>query len=85
MKLVDQPDVTVLPQGDVGLLDSAVAQRLLVSTELARLAYVAGDGTPRSRRHARRDRPPRHPDGTTRRAPELGRRPGLPDPPAEWQ
>lgn len=47
MKLVDQPDVTALPQGDVGLLDSGVAQRLLVSTELARLAYVAGDGTPR--------------------------------------
>lgn len=47
MNRVAQPDVTALPQGDVGLLDSEVAQRLLVSTELARLAYVAADGTPR--------------------------------------
>jgi hypothetical protein len=36
-----------LPQGDVRLLDDEVAQRLLASTELARLAYVAADGTPR--------------------------------------
>jgi hypothetical protein len=36
-----------LPQGDVRLLDSAPAQRLLASTELARLAYVAADDTPR--------------------------------------
>lgn len=36
-----------LPQGDVQLLDSPLAQRLLGSTELARLAYVAHDGTPR--------------------------------------
>jgi hypothetical protein len=36
-----------LPQGDVGLLNTDVAQRLLASTELARLAYVAADGTPR--------------------------------------
>lgn len=47
MTAPDQPDVTALPQGDVGLLASDVAQRLLVSTELARLAYVAADGTPR--------------------------------------
>jgi hypothetical protein len=40
-------DPMALRQGDVGLLDSDVAQRLLVSTELARLAYVASDGTPR--------------------------------------
>lgn len=40
-------DVLALPQGHVGLLNSDVAQRLLVSTELARLAYVAADGTPR--------------------------------------
>lgn len=39
--------VMALPQGHVGLLHSDVAQRLLVSTELARLAYVASDGTPR--------------------------------------
>lgn len=36
-----------LPQGDVGLLHTQTAQDLLRSTELARLAYVAGDGTPR--------------------------------------
>lgn len=40
-------DPMTLPQGNVGLLDSEVAQRLLASTELARLAYVAADGTPR--------------------------------------
>jgi hypothetical protein len=38
---------TLTPQGDVRLLDSDVARRLLGSTELARLAYVAADGTPR--------------------------------------
>jgi general stress protein 26 len=37
----------LLPQGDVRLLDDPIAQRLLASTELARLAYVARDGTPR--------------------------------------
>lgn len=36
-----------LPQGDVGLLRTDVAQRLLASRELARIAYVAHDGTPR--------------------------------------
>jgi hypothetical protein len=36
-----------LPQGDVRLLEHPVARRLLVSTELARVAYVASDGTPR--------------------------------------
>lgn len=40
-------DPMALRQGDVGLLGSDVAQRLLASTELARLAYVASDGTPR--------------------------------------
>ncbi|MEV4517567.1 pyridoxamine 5'-phosphate oxidase family protein [Dactylosporangium sp. NPDC049525] len=40
-------DVAKVPQGDVRLLDSPVAQRLLSSTELARIAYVASDGTPR--------------------------------------
>jgi Pyridoxamine 5'-phosphate oxidase len=45
---VSQLDRTAaLPQGDPGLLDSAVAQRLLGSRELARMAYVAADGTPR--------------------------------------
>lgn len=37
----------LLPQGDPRLLADPVAQRLLASTELARLSYVAGDGTPR--------------------------------------
>ena len=36
-----------LSQGDLRLLDGEVARRLLNSTELARLAYVAQDGTPR--------------------------------------
>jgi general stress protein 26 len=36
-----------MKQGDVHLLDHPVAQRLLHSTELARLAYLAQDGTPR--------------------------------------
>ncbi|MPZ29302.1 MAG: pyridoxamine 5'-phosphate oxidase [Micromonosporaceae bacterium] len=36
-----------LPQGDVRLLQSETAQRLLASTELARVACVARDGTPR--------------------------------------
>ncbi|HEY1918821.1 MAG TPA: hypothetical protein VGH27_24885 [Streptosporangiaceae bacterium] len=40
-------DLTGLPQGDLRLLDSQTAQRLLASTELARFAYVAADGTPR--------------------------------------
>jgi hypothetical protein len=36
-----------LPQGDLGLLESDVARRLLASTLPARLAYIAIDGTPR--------------------------------------
>jgi hypothetical protein len=36
-----------LPQGDVALMRSDVARRLLDSTVPARLAYVATDGTPR--------------------------------------
>lgn len=36
-----------LRQGDVRLLDGDIAQGLLASTELARVAYVAADGTPR--------------------------------------
>jgi hypothetical protein len=43
----DSAAVAALPQGDARLLDSLVAQRLLASNELARLAYVAADGTPR--------------------------------------
>jgi hypothetical protein len=36
-----------LPQGDLGLLDHELAQRLLASTIPARYAYTAKDGTPR--------------------------------------
>lgn len=38
---------SALPQGHPGLLETEVAQRLLGSKELARVAYVAADGTPR--------------------------------------
>jgi nitroimidazol reductase NimA-like FMN-containing flavoprotein (pyridoxamine 5'-phosphate oxidase superfamily) len=44
---LSQEELMDLPQGDVRLLQTDVAQRLLVSKELARLAYVAKDGTPR--------------------------------------
>lgn len=37
----------MIEQGDPRLLDDDVAQRLLASTEYARLAYLAPDGTPR--------------------------------------
>jgi hypothetical protein len=40
-------DTTALPQGDPRLLHDPIAQRLLNSTELGRLGYVAADGTPR--------------------------------------
>ena len=43
----DRAGVTALKQGDVGLLESEVAQRLLASRIPARFAYVALDGTPR--------------------------------------
>lgn len=36
-----------IPQGDLRLLDSELAKRLLNSTIPARLAYIAKDGTPR--------------------------------------
>ncbi|HZE49820.1 MAG TPA: hypothetical protein VE074_09665 [Jatrophihabitantaceae bacterium] len=38
---------TLAPQGDLRLLNSAVAQRLLSSSIPARYAYIASDGTPR--------------------------------------
>lgn len=44
---MSRPDVATLPQGDPRLLETDAAQELLESTELARVAYVAGDGTPR--------------------------------------
>ena len=37
-----------LPQGDLGLLDTDVARRLLASTLPARVAYNSVDGTPRA-------------------------------------
>ncbi|SHN12569.1 pyridoxamine 5'-phosphate oxidase family protein [Actinacidiphila paucisporea] len=40
-------EIAALPQGDIRLLHSDVAQHLLASKELARVAYVAADGTPR--------------------------------------
>jgi hypothetical protein len=39
--------VTRILQGDTRLLDTEIAQRMLASTELARVAYVALDGLPR--------------------------------------
>lgn len=40
-------DTERFPQGDLRLLDTEVAQRLLRSTIPARLAFIATDGTPR--------------------------------------
>jgi len=40
-------ETMALPQGDLGLLQSDVARRLLTSTIPARVAYIALDGTPR--------------------------------------
>jgi general stress protein 26 len=37
----------MIEQGDLELLNDPVAQRLLNSTELARLAYIGADGLPR--------------------------------------
>jgi hypothetical protein len=78
--------VTTLAQGDPRLLDTEVARRLLASTIPARLAYAATDGTPVGpalpgrgcrRRVPPADRRARHPHGTHRGAPRLGRRPRL--------
>jgi hypothetical protein len=43
----DTHTTATLPQGDLRLLDTPVAARLLASATPARLAYVAEDGTPR--------------------------------------
>lgn len=40
-------DAMTRPQGDLGVLETDLARQLLDSTELARIAYVATDGTPR--------------------------------------
>jgi hypothetical protein len=40
-------DLMALPQGDVRLLQTETARRLLTSKELARVAYVEANGTPR--------------------------------------
>jgi hypothetical protein len=42
-----EKEIMALPQGDLGLLESEIARRLLASTALARFAYVSMDGTPR--------------------------------------
>jgi hypothetical protein len=39
--------MTAIPQGDVRLLETDVAKRLLASKEMARVSYTARDGTPR--------------------------------------
>jgi uncharacterized protein YndB with AHSA1/START domain len=47
-RVAADPGATMaLPQGDLGLLRSEVAKRLLTSTVPARFAYIALDGTPR--------------------------------------
>jgi len=46
-KGVDAGKMMTLPQGDLQLLESAVAKRLLTSTVPARLAYMWTDDTPR--------------------------------------
>jgi hypothetical protein len=43
----DGTNSAAAPQGDLRLLDSEVAKRLLSSTIPARMAYIAADGTPR--------------------------------------
>jgi hypothetical protein len=43
----NRADPMALEQGDLGLLESDVARRLLASRIPARFAYVAADGTPR--------------------------------------
>ncbi|MET8425368.1 pyridoxamine 5'-phosphate oxidase family protein [Nocardia sp. NPDC004860] len=45
--MLTREELAALPQGDIRLLDSDIAQDLLTSTELARVAYAAADGTPR--------------------------------------
>lgn len=47
MKNADPGKTMALPQGDLVLLQSELAKRLLTSTIPARLAYTAPDGTPR--------------------------------------
>lgn len=47
MSTSHRSELTAIEQGDLALLDTAVAQRLLHSRELARVAYTARDGTPR--------------------------------------
>jgi general stress protein 26 len=47
MTELSKDEIIVLPQGDPRLIQHEVAQRLLVSDEVARLAYLGADGTPR--------------------------------------
>lgn len=45
--MMSHGDTAALGQGDPALLESETVQRLLVSKIPARIAYLAGDGTPR--------------------------------------
>ncbi|MFD0362312.1 pyridoxamine 5'-phosphate oxidase family protein [Nocardia sp. GCM10030253] len=45
--MTETTDTMRLPQGDVRLLDTPIAQRLLAANIPARLAFTAADGTPR--------------------------------------
>ncbi len=47
MTELSQDEIISLPQGDPRLLGHEMAQRLLVSDEIARLAYLGADGKPR--------------------------------------
>src|SRR4051812_317487 len=47
MSELSQDEIIELPQGDPRLLGHEMAQRLLASDEIARLAYLGADGTPR--------------------------------------
>jgi hypothetical protein len=46
-KTAESKETMALPQGELKLLQSDVAKRLLISTVPARLAYTSKDGTPR--------------------------------------
>lgn len=47
MTTAENEDGAALPQGDLRLLDTPTAQKLLASAIPARVAYTAKDGTPR--------------------------------------
>jgi hypothetical protein len=61
-----------LPQGDLRLLETDLAQQLLRSSIPARLAFIATDGTPRVVPHVVRVERRRGRDGHLRRGPDAG-------------